>query len=75
MSAAGVWGFGTSNRNNFFKDQTPIGPGQYEYLSQIGAGPKYTLVGRKDQVKGRKDYPGPGTYQYKVDSYRTRDPA
>ena len=50
------------------KDKVSPGPGEYNYINEIGLGPKYTF--RKKLKKRKKDdFPGPGSYNIYTDLF------
>eukprot|EP00357_Protocruzia_adherens_P012869 CAMPEP_0115004326 /NCGR_PEP_ID=MMETSP0216-20121206/19130_1 /TAXON_ID=223996 /ORGANISM="Protocruzia adherens, Strain Boccale" /LENGTH=463 /DNA_ID=CAMNT_0002370281 /DNA_START=35 /DNA_END=1426 /DNA_ORIENTATION=+ len=60
---------GTSKRRPLSEATSTPGPGEYERGSALGKGPRFTALGRRDELNlaTSKDTPGPGTYFYDED--------
>jgi hypothetical protein len=52
--------------NKSFGEPSVPGPGNYNYKESLGAGPKYTMVGRHNNEKDQF-VPGPGHYNGDID--------
>jgi hypothetical protein len=61
---------GTGNRPPLAKTNNIPGPGSYDFPSFTQNGPKFTLVGRKNEIKGFVSSAGPGQYDPDVNASR-----
>ena len=63
-----IWTLYKTGSKNKKDKSTNLGPGKYEYKTDIGLGPKYTM-GKKLKKLTKYKNPGPGTYDIKTDIF------
>ena len=63
-----IWTLYKTDSKNKKDKSTTLGPGKYEYKTEIGLGPKYTIGKKLKKLKKFKN-PGPGTYNIKIDVF------
>lgn len=61
---------GTGHRPPLAKTNNFPGPGSYDFPSFTQKGPKFTLVGRKNEIKGFISNAGPGQYDPNITSVK-----